>query len=37
MDSEAVEACVLGRFRRMKFPSPAGGSTVTFPLVFETD
>ncbi len=32
----AVEACVVGRFLRMRFPSPAGGGavTVSYPLTF---
>lgn len=38
LDSPAVEACILGRFRRMQFPEPRGGGVVmvTYPLVFAT-
>ncbi|MHB8872678.1 MAG: TonB family protein [Myxococcaceae bacterium] len=36
LESEAVEACMLGAIRRWRFPQPAGGGTVsvTFPWVF---
>jgi hypothetical protein len=39
MDSEIVETCVTGRFLRMQFPAPRGGSVVivTYPFEFHAN
>ena len=38
IDNANVEACVLQRVRRWRFPEPAGGGVVavTFPWIFKT-
>jgi len=34
LDDDAVEQCLLGRFRRMRFPAAPGIVVVTYPFLF---
>jgi hypothetical protein len=39
MNDAAVESCLVGRFMRMRFPTPRGGGIVivSYPFLFGTD